>query len=96
MFYGKLLSHEVWSARVLCFQKWSIGIVFLSCLCPANDSSFELQGWELCFPHWEGERWYDAVCDACPGASTKALLYYYASVPQENMADELLLPLTPY
>lgn len=42
----------------------------------------------------EGER--DAVSDACPGASTKALLYYYASVPQENMADELLLPLTPY
>lgn len=37
-----------------------------------------------------------AVSDACPGASTKALLYYYSKVPQENMADELLLPLAPY
>lgn len=70
--------------------------VFLSCLCPANDGSFELQGCEHCFSHWEGERWFDAVSDACPGASSKALLYYYASVPQENMLDELLLPLTPY
>jgi len=42
------------------------------------------------------EKERDAVSDACPGASTKALLYYYASVPQENSADELLLPLTSY
>lgn len=28
MFCGKLLSHKVWSARVLCFQKWSIGVMF--------------------------------------------------------------------